>query len=274
MIHEIFSIFKFGNNFELLLSEKELCNVFYMPKIFKSMKFVAYSSTVFKMFISDFKASVPFMDKIPAGNDLKKSCTSKFYNEHALFIGFIWEQLQSSSLPWDYSRNIDNLLAYINIMLENISSSQAEIVTESYHVHVIERINLFPNFRSIVEIFVKSSYQGVPIIEQSVGVITRERQNDCNLPLNNVFKKLLDFGKMYVAAIRDNITSRFDCATLTICRKFQMIFDTTPYFYPSNMHSNGDPFFSIDTFSKFPADIPFGSKNDQEQKTMLFNFVS
>ena len=51
-----------------------------------------------------------------------------------------------------------------------------------------------------------------------------------------------------------------------------MILDNTPYFYPSNMHSNDDPFSSIDTFSKFPADIPFVSKNDQEQKTMLFQF--
>ena len=52
-----------------------------------------------------------------------------------------------------------------------------------------------------------------------------------------------------------------------------MILDTTPYFYPSKMHhSNDDPFSSIDTFSKFAADIPFVSKNYQEQNTMLFQF--
>ena len=120
-----------------------------MPKIFKSMKFVAYSSTVFKTFISDFKALVSSMDKIPAGNDLKKKVVHPNFIMSMLFLSDITNVMGtaskvvqiSSSLPWDYSRNIDNLLAYINIMLENISSLQAEIVTESHHVHVIERIN-------------------------------------------------------------------------------------------------------------------------------------
>ena len=56
IIHEAMTTFKTGNNFELLLSQKDLVDNFYQPKIFKDMKFVAYSREVFKTFIGDFKA--------------------------------------------------------------------------------------------------------------------------------------------------------------------------------------------------------------------------
>ena len=42
------SMLKTGNNFELLHEEKELCEAFYNPKIFKDMKYVTYSTELFK----------------------------------------------------------------------------------------------------------------------------------------------------------------------------------------------------------------------------------
>ena len=71
VIHETLSLFKTGNNFELLHSEKDVCDTFYVPKIFKDMKFVTYSSEVFTTFISDFKALVSCLDKIEDGASLK-----------------------------------------------------------------------------------------------------------------------------------------------------------------------------------------------------------
>ena len=51
VIHETLSLCKTGNNFELLHTEKDVCDTFYMPKTFKDMKFVTYSSEVFKQYI-------------------------------------------------------------------------------------------------------------------------------------------------------------------------------------------------------------------------------
>ena len=58
VIQETMIKFKLGNNFEILFSEKELCDTFYTPKVFKDMKFVTYSSEVFKTFVNDFKAFI------------------------------------------------------------------------------------------------------------------------------------------------------------------------------------------------------------------------
>ena len=58
VIYKSMYFFRIGNHFELLFSQKELCDVFYTPKIFKDMKFVTYSANVFKTFTSDHKAIV------------------------------------------------------------------------------------------------------------------------------------------------------------------------------------------------------------------------
>ena len=57
-------MFKIGNNFELLYLEKELCQTFNSPKIFKDMKFVTSKTELFKNFKPDFKALVSFLNKL------------------------------------------------------------------------------------------------------------------------------------------------------------------------------------------------------------------
>ena len=50
-------------------------------------------------------------------------------------------------------------------------------------------VNFFPDFRSIVELFDKTTYQGVPIQESSNGVTTRVQKDDRdNIPLYIVLK--------------------------------------------------------------------------------------
>ena len=58
------SMFRIENNFELLYSKKELCEIFYYPKLFKDMKYVTYSTEVFKTFKSDFKTLVSALSKL------------------------------------------------------------------------------------------------------------------------------------------------------------------------------------------------------------------
>ena len=43
-------MFKIGINFELLYAQRQLCETFFGPNIFKDMKFVTYSTEVIKIF--------------------------------------------------------------------------------------------------------------------------------------------------------------------------------------------------------------------------------
>ena len=75
-----------------------------------------------------------------------------------------------------------------------------------------------------------------------------------------------------MAALRDNLMSRFDCQTMKMCRKFRLILDPMPYFYPNNDFSNGeDPLHDIDSFSQFVQDMHlFISKSKDYLQTLLF----
>ena len=88
--------------------------------------------------------------------------------------------------------------------------------------------------------------------------------------LKSVLQRLLCFAKQYVAALRDNFTSRFACNTIDLCRKFQVLFDPAPYVYPSNLFPTKDPLSDIECFVEFITDIPFVSKSEDEAQTLLF----
>ena len=59
-------MFKIGINFELLYAQRQLCETFFGPNIFKDMKFVTYSTQVIKIFQSDFKVPIFSLDKLDA----------------------------------------------------------------------------------------------------------------------------------------------------------------------------------------------------------------
>ena len=86
----------------------------------------------------------------------------------------------------------------------------------------------------------------------------------------HVLKQVLNFAKRYVALLCENLSSRFDCFTLKLCKIFPMTLDTSSHFSPSSINSVDYPFPSIDTFSEAEDDIPFVSKNKQERETLLF----
>ena len=58
------SMLKTGNNFELLHEEKELCETFYNPKIFKDMKYVTFSTELFKTYKSEVKVLGSLLSKL------------------------------------------------------------------------------------------------------------------------------------------------------------------------------------------------------------------
>ena len=103
----------------------------------------------------------------------------------------------------------------INIVFQQLSLLQTGTVAEVTDKTVTEIINglsvhIFPNFRSVVEIFDKSTCQGIPVLEHSVGLNTR-----------GGMKQVLNFAKRYVS-FRDNLSSRFDYFILKLCKKFRI----------------------------------------------------
>ena len=64
------------------------------------------------------------------------------------------------------------------------------------------------------------------------------------------------FAKQYIAAIRDNLKSGLNYSTITLCQKFQSLFDSAPFFHPSNSCSTDEPLSGTDKFSNFVDNIP------------------
>ena len=62
----------------------------------------------------------------------------------------------------------------------------------------------------------------------------------------------------------------FNCSTITLCQKFQSLFDSSPSFDSSNLCSTNDPLSDIDVFSNLVDNIPFASKTKEELQILLF----
>ena len=71
-------MFKVGINFELLYAQRQLCETFFGPNIFKDMKFVTYSTEVTKIFQSEFKVPVFSLDELDACDKLKDRLLDTF----------------------------------------------------------------------------------------------------------------------------------------------------------------------------------------------------
>ena len=165
VIQETMIKFKLGNNFEILFSEKELCDTFYTPKVFKDMKFVTYSSEVFKTFVNDFKAFISASKKIEDNNEIGKKISNKKFLFNMLFLADINTFLanfskmvqKSSNLPWEYSNSLDYAMGQLDIMLNEVLDAKKkieenispDIVVENFPVH------LFNYFKSVSEIVKK-----------------------------------------------------------------------------------------------------------------------
>ena len=80
----------------------------------------------------------------------------------------------------------------------------------------------------------------------------------------------MSFGPRYLAALRDNLNSRFDCKTLKLCRKFKLLLDPTLYIYPRTDFSSDDPLASFQTFKTFIDDIPFLASDEAGYKKTLY----
>ena len=101
---------RWGKSFELLLTHKELVDVFYKPKIFKDMKMVSHAENVFQTFASDYKAIVETLkDKTDdlLGNILEPGFIFNFIFLRDIIprLSGLSKQFQiSNQLPFEYPR--------------------------------------------------------------------------------------------------------------------------------------------------------------------------
>ena len=124
-ITAISKLVKSGQVFEVLLDHKNLLNIFYVPKIFKTMKFVAYSETVFKTFINNYPAYVATMQDIE-NVGLRDKLMSADFIVNMLFLSDVICRIARCSkqvqlcglLPWKYPWYIECLKTDLNLLIE------------------------------------------------------------------------------------------------------------------------------------------------------------
>ena len=282
-IQETMIKFKVGNNFEVLFSEKEICDTFYVPKVFKDMKFVTYSSEVFKTFVSDFKALVSACEKIEDGDGIKNKILNRRFLLNMLFLADVNTFLakfsktvqKSSNLPWEYSNSLDYAMGQLNNMLDHVLTVRKKIGQNCTVDNIMMCLpkDLFPYLKSSAEILSKNTYQGLPLLRDLSFYANKLRGSDSaalTTPIS-ILKQLISFGARYLAAVRDNFNSRFDCSTMRICRKFKLIFDPTPYLYPRSDHLIDDVLCDFPSFERFYQEMPFSdSVSDDFKRTLYF----
>ena len=273
VIHNTFSTFRVGNNFEILYSEKELCETFFSPKFFKDMKFVTYSTEVFRSFINDFKALVSSADKLDkGGDDIKKNISDTNFLMNMLFLADVncflskfSKMVQiSSNVPWEYSGSVDYMMGQLDLILDQIVFIRNKVETTGNFEGILTELSIdhFSFFKTATDILAKTEYQGIKLNQSRD---QRQLRND-NTPTvaTEQFKQLINFGARYLGALRDNLTSRFDGDTMKLCRKFGRLLDPTPYFFPTNRFITDEPFLNLTSFVEFVSGIPFIARRDDD----------
>ena len=101
---------------------------FLAPKLFKGMKFVAYSKSVFETFINNFKVYVAASEKLE-DEGIRDQLMSHCFVSDLLFLTDVCSQISLGStqqqlpglLPWEYPYYLEDLKDHINSMLSNIN---------------------------------------------------------------------------------------------------------------------------------------------------------
>ena len=234
----------------------------------------------FKTIIGDFKGIVSSLDKVDEGGcELKRKVLNPRFLINLLFLSDINSFLskssksvqRSSNLPWDYSNNLDYMKFQLDLMIDqfiHIGNQFQKDYSEGHFKSVWNDLSdqHFTNFKGVSEILLVNKFQNIELKTEQQKVLRGSTG-----PFDEM-KRLIDFGKQYMAALRDNFKIRFDCETMKLCRKFRIILDSMPYIYPhNNFIATEDPLFDIKSFSKFVEDIPLLIlKGEENLSTLLF----
>ena len=121
--------FKWGQNFELLLEFKDLADVLLVPKIFKDMKMVSHSQSVFKTFLNNYTIYIAAAESSQK-DVIKDNLMSLNFVCDLLFLSDVCHQLAlcskrvqlSGLLPWDYPAHVGSLVSIFEEMLQEIEN--------------------------------------------------------------------------------------------------------------------------------------------------------
>ena len=110
IINAVMKDLKWGKSLELLLTFKDLVDVFYKPKIFKDMKMVSHADNVFITFASDYKAIVATLKS--QTDDILGKILEPGFIFNLIFLRDIISKLSglskvfqiSNQLPFEYPR--------------------------------------------------------------------------------------------------------------------------------------------------------------------------
>lgn len=137
LIHETIKEFSVGKSYEKLLKcSEEFENFFYKPKLFKTMKFAAYSNEIFKTFLGDYKCLVAACKESPDLFTLRDRLLCKTTIFNVLVCADLYFLMSSTSkcvqlvdlLPWEYVSIMENLESQLNIQNRFARASQGRLL--------------------------------------------------------------------------------------------------------------------------------------------------
>ena len=135
IIQNTMKYISYGHAYLELLGNKDLSETFLTPKIFKTMKFVGHSASIFTCFESDFESIIATLTKINNEESvglLENILRVEFVLDF-LFIKDIMSHLSkcskdvqiSCSLPWDFPNKINSLFRILSSMSKRRGCAQA-----------------------------------------------------------------------------------------------------------------------------------------------------
>ena len=159
---------------------------------------------------------------------------------------FIRNKIDLMTDQFVFIRNeIDLMIDQFVFIRNEIEKDVCQICLDDIWPHIC--IDLLPFFKSAGEIVLQNEYQGIKLKDKKGQEERAIRGRSEPLTATEEMKKLVNFSTRYMAALRDNLMSHFDCKTMKMCRKFPLVLDPMPYFYSNNDFSNGeDPRHGID----------------------------
>lgn len=295
LIQESMKQFNYGSKYEALLKCSEgFSDFFYKPKMFKSMKFVAYSKDVFKTFLGDYKFLVSACEQDPELFSLRDKLLTKSSMFNVLLLADTYDilsklskQVQScENLPWEYLQQMENLGTHLDIYLRYINSLININNTEEL-CKVIENlpVSFFCNTKTAIEMFESCTYQGVTLPDLPVSskhlrsvktaVLIQGSQLSENYRNDiNSFVKFVTSLREQFNVYRQNEKPKVDNMIEMAGYLFNFDFLQFPRNNVSIQQAAEDKGFTCETFSEYVRAFTFFSNNTHEydKQTLWFEF--
>ena len=227
IIQTVMTNLNYGKNFEILLENKALGEIFLVPRVFKTMKFIGHCSGVFKAFETDFKSIIATLEKTEDFASRDKILSLDFVTDFLFLtdvnnhLSFCSKSVQkSNNLPWDYTDSVSTLLNAIDSMIDELKKCEKDLSENKLY-----KLNslVFSKLHTYDKVLLKREFQGIVIPEIPVSSIrtrsitkylrnTKKPDNqevEQSLNVYNFMSDRVVVYKDYLEKLSENIKSRF-----------------------------------------------------------------